>query len=65
MQRIILIILLISGYALGQGWAPAGGRSRAMADASVTLQDVWAYHHNPAALVGVAATGSAIDIQLL
>jgi len=32
-----------------QGWAPAGGRSRSMGDASVTLADVWAYHHNPAA----------------
>ncbi|MFM7663554.1 MAG: hypothetical protein ACKO68_03395 [Bacteroidota bacterium] len=32
-----------------QGWAPAGGRSRSMGDASVTLEDVWSYHHNPAA----------------
>jgi hypothetical protein len=63
MVRIILIVLLISGYAMGQGWAPAGGRSRAMGDASVTLQDVWAYHHNPAALVGITKFGIGISYE--
>jgi hypothetical protein len=63
MQRFFLIVLLISGYCMGQGWAPAGSRSRAMGDASVTLQDVWAYHHNPASLVGVTKLGVGISYE--
>ena len=63
MQRLVLIVLLISGYCLGQGWAPAGSRSRAMGDASVTLQDVWAYHHNPAAIVGIKKVAFGISYE--
>jgi len=46
-----------------QGWAPAGGRSRAMGDASVTLADVWAYHHNPAANAGLKQFGAGISYE--
>ncbi len=63
MQRIVLIILLCSGYGIAQGWAPAGGRSRGMGDASVTLQDIWAYHHNPAALIGITKFGVGLSYE--
>jgi len=63
MHRIIVIVLLVTGYSFGQGWAPAGSRSRGMGDASVTLQDVWAYHHNPGALAGVTKLGIGIGYE--
>lgn len=63
MYRIILFVLLLTSYSFGQGWAPAGSRSRGMGDASVTLQDVWAYHHNPACLVGVKKMGIGLAYE--
>jgi len=58
---VLFDIGLLSTYA--QGWAPAGGRSRAMGDASVTLADVWAYHHNPAANAGLKQWGAGISYE--
>jgi long-subunit fatty acid transport protein len=40
-------------HSFGQGYYPMGGRSQSLANASATLEDVWAFHHNPAALTGV------------
>ena len=40
-------------HSFGQGYYPMGGRSQSMANTSATLEDVWAFHHNPAALTGV------------
>jgi hypothetical protein len=37
-------------FALSQGWTNIGARSNSLANASVSIADVWAYHHNPAAL---------------
>ena len=53
MYRLFFISLLFSSFSFAQGWAPAGSRSRALADASVTLGDVWAYHHNPGATAAI------------
>jgi long-subunit fatty acid transport protein len=39
--------------AFSQGYYPMGGRSQSMANASTTLEDIWAFHHNPAALTGL------------
>jgi hypothetical protein len=54
MIRVLLFCfpILISS-ALAQGWQPMGSRSIALGNASVALNDVWAYHHNPAALIGI------------
>lgn len=41
---------MVSCWSFGQGWSPMGARSMSMANASVTNNDVWGYHHNPAAL---------------
>lgn len=46
-----------------QGWAPAGGRSRSMGDASVTLEDVWSYHHNPAANARLKQWGFGVSYE--
>lgn len=51
MKKILLLIILIANsFVYSQGWVPVGSRSNALANASVTLADVWAFHHNPGAL---------------
>jgi len=45
--------LLYSQSLIAQGWLPMGSRSHALGNASVAISDVWAYHHNPANLVGI------------
>jgi long-subunit fatty acid transport protein len=64
-MRVFFVLLILNPATFGfsQGWAPAGGRSRAMGDASVTLQDVWAYHHNPAALSNLKQFGIGISYE--
>lgn len=59
--RFCLFLTCTSLFA--QGWAPAGSRSRSMGDASVTLSDVWAYHHNPAALAKLKKWGVGISYE--
>ena len=51
-MKSILSILLVgcSITSFAQGWVPAGARSMSMGNASVTFQEVWAYHNNPGAL---------------
>lgn len=39
--------------ANSQGYYPMGSRAQSLGNASNTIEDVWAYHHNPAALTGV------------
>lgn len=51
MKHTCLLFVLIFTYtAYSQGWIPVGSRSNALANASVTIADVWAFHHNPGAL---------------
>lgn len=59
--RFTALMWISSCY--GQGWVPAGSRSRAMADASVTISDVWSYHHNPAALARLTSTSFGIAYE--
>lgn len=47
---IVFICLSLFYSTYSQGIYPMGSRSMAMANASVTNVDVWAYHNNPAAL---------------
>lgn len=54
MIRIFAFVLpFFMSLAYSQGWQPMGSRSMSLGNASVALNDVWAYHHNPAALVGI------------
>jgi hypothetical protein len=54
MRKIIAsIACLVVLQTFGQGWVPAGARSMSLANASVTFEDVWAFHNNPAALAEV------------
>ncbi len=51
MKQLLLFGLCLCGSGTwAQGWSPMGSRSMSMANASVTLSDVWAFHHNPGAL---------------
>lgn len=51
MNKLLLLLLTcISSISFSQGWMPVGSRSNALANASVTLSDAWAFHHNPGAL---------------
>lgn len=47
------LLILFPLIANSQGWLPMGARSNSMANASVALDDSWAFHHNPGALAGV------------
>lgn len=60
---LYLFVTLVQWNAWSQGWAPAGGRSRAMGDASVTLEDVWSYHHNPAANARLKQWGIGLSYE--
>jgi outer membrane protein W len=42
-----LVLLFCTCFAMGQDVYKMGARSTALANASVALDDVWAYHHNP------------------
>jgi hypothetical protein len=54
MIRILFFSLIFSVTKFfAQGWQPMGSRSMSLGNASVALNDVWAYHHNPAAVVGI------------
>jgi hypothetical protein len=60
---LLLCICLISISSFGQGWTPMGARSMAMANASTTINDVWAYHHNPGALGDVDRFTAGISYE--
>lgn len=62
-QLLLLIFCLTYGLSFGQGWTPMGARSMAMANASSTLNDVWAYHHNPGALGDVSTLTAGLSYE--
>ncbi|MCH2224980.1 MAG: hypothetical protein MK066_09455 [Crocinitomicaceae bacterium] len=49
-SRMTAFFIFLSITVFGQGWSTMGGRSMSMANASVTLKDVWGYHNNPGVL---------------
>lgn len=56
MQRLLLLLftsLICLSHGFSQGWTPVGSRSNSLAGTSVCLDDVWAYHNNPAALSSI------------
>lgn len=51
LNKLFLLLTLLTGFpAWSQGYRPVGARSAALGGASVCLEDVWAFHHNPGAL---------------
>lgn len=64
-KRYYLIFLFTSiiQFGFSQGWMPMGARSNALADASVTLVDAWAFHHNPGALGELETMSIGISYQ--
>ena len=62
-QLLLLIALSVAGFSFGQGWTPMGSRSMAMANASTTLNDVWAYQHNPGALGDVTEFTAGLSYE--
>ncbi len=68
-MRILLTLfyLLASSLIFSQGWVPVGSRSASLANTSVCINDVWAYHHNPGALASVKSIsiGTYYDARFL
>jgi hypothetical protein len=61
---LLLAICCIGSFAsTAQGWVPMGARSMSMANASTTLNDVWAYHHNPGALGDIDQVTAGISYE--
>ena len=64
MRNIVTVILcLIGAMSYGQGWVPAGARSMSLGNASVTFEDVWAFHHNPGALAEIENFTAGISYE--
>lgn len=64
MKKIVVpAIMLLSLISYGQGWVPAGARSMSMGNASVTFNDVWAYHNNPGALAEVKNFSAGLSYE--
>lgn len=58
------VLLILAGTsARAQGWLPMGARSNSLANASVTLTDVWSFHHNPGALGELKTISAGISYQ--
>lgn len=57
MTRLLLLLLFTHSFlvSFGQGWNPVGSRAVSLANASICLDDVWAYHHNPGATASIKA----------
>lgn len=60
---LILFCSLFTQLVFSQGWMPTGARSNALGDASVTLVDAWAFHHNPGALGELKSMSIGISYQ--
>lgn len=63
MQRLFILLLFFSiahKNIFAQGWRLVGARSAGLANASVCLDDVWAFQHNPGALTYVKAFSAGV-----
>lgn len=63
MNKLLAIFLLISALSYGQGIYPSGARSMSMANASVTLNDVWSHFNNPGAVAKVEAFSVGVSYE--
>ncbi|MGV3632643.1 MAG: hypothetical protein ACO1O6_15660 [Bacteroidota bacterium] len=65
MLKLVLFsfTVLFSLAIQAQGWLPVGARSMSLANASVALNDVWSYHHNPGALGALKKTTFGVSYE--
>ncbi len=63
MNKLLIIILIVSNHTFGQGIYPSGARSMSMANASVTLNDVWSHFNNPGAIGNVNEFTAGISYE--
>src|SRR5574343_198678 len=64
MLKAIIGLLLLAPFTLvAQGWLPMGARSNSMGNSSVTLTDVWAFHHNPGAIAQLEKQAIGISYE--
>lgn len=64
MLKAIFGLLLLAPLTLAaQGWLPMGARSNSMANSSVTLTDVWSFHHNPGAMADLEKQAFGISYE--
>lgn len=65
MSRAVFCVLIqfYLGLFLAQGLQPSGSRSMSLANATAALNDVWAYHNNPAALIGIKKLAIGVSYE--
>jgi hypothetical protein len=63
LKAIIGLLLLAPLTLFAQGWLPMGARSNSMGNSSVTLTDVWAFHHNPGAIADLEKQAISISYE--
>ncbi|NBR13871.1 MAG: hypothetical protein EBU01_04715 [Crocinitomicaceae bacterium] len=66
MKKQFLLFIIFSSLAnflFSQGWQPMGSRSMSLANATVAIEDVWAFHHNPAALASLKKIGAGVSYE--
>jgi hypothetical protein len=61
--RVVISFVIFAQLSVAQGWLPQGARSMGVANTSVTLEDVFAYHHNPGALAFVPSFSAAVHYE--
>jgi hypothetical protein len=59
---LVLAVTLSTAFAGGENY-PIGARSAALGNASVTLSDLWAVHHNQAGLAGLTSPVAGIHYE--
>lgn len=62
-HSILFLLLILQSLFYAQGWLPVGARSMSLANASVCLEDAWAYHHNPGALGMLTKTSVGVSYE--
>jgi hypothetical protein len=66
MKYIILgfiFLIIITERTTAQGWMPQGAISAGLGNSSVTLVDLFAFHHNPGALGFLEKGGGAVSYE--
>lgn len=64
MRTLLIFLLIVSGQlVLAQGYLPGGGRSMSMANATVAVEDEWAFFNNPAAITGIKKFKAGISYE--
>jgi hypothetical protein len=60
---LLFPFLIFPMFLFAQGYQFVGSRSVALGNASVALEDVWSFHHNPAGLAGIKKVGAGVSYE--